>query len=109
VDDLSDAHLKALEQLEPGVRLQLNLGTGKGVSVREIVEACRRVTGHPIPCDVGPRRPGDPPELVADSQLAQRTLNWQPKYLRVEEIVRTAWNWHRSHPHGYAGGGDAAI
>jgi UDP-glucose 4-epimerase len=104
VDDLGDAHLKALEQLEPGVQLQLNLGTGKGVSVREIVEACRRVTGQPIPYNVGPRRPGDPPELVADSQLAQRTLNWQPKYEQVEEMVKTAWNWHRSHPHGYAGG-----
>jgi UDP-glucose 4-epimerase len=103
VDDLGAAHLKALGQLEPGVHLQLNLGTGHGASVREIVEACRRVTGHPIPCTVGPRRPGDPPALVADSHEAQRTLAWQPKYLQVEQIVKTAWNWHRAHPRGYAG------
>ena len=104
VDDLGAAHLKALEQLEPGVRFQLNLGTGRGMSVREIIDACRRVTGHPIPYEVGPRRPGDPPELVADSHRAQRTLDWHPKYLQVEDLVQTAWNWHRAHPHGYAGG-----
>lgn len=108
VDDLGDAHLTALAQLEPGVQLQLNLGTGRGMSVREIIDACRRVTGHPIPCEVGPRRPGDPPELVADSRLAQRTLAWYPKYQQVEELVQTAWNWHRAHPHGYASGPVAA-
>lgn len=104
VDDLGAAHLKALGQLEPGVQLKLNLGTGQGLSVREILDACRRVTGHPIPYEVGSRRPGDPPELVADSQLAQRTLEWHPKYVQVEQLVQTAWNWHRAHPHGYAGG-----
>ncbi len=76
VDDLGTAHVLALEKLEPGEQLKLNLGTGHGHSVREVVEACRRVTGHAIPAKPGPRRPGDPPELVADSSLAQQTLNW---------------------------------
>lgn len=103
VDDLGDAHLRALGQLEPGLQLQLNLGTGRGLSVREIIDACRRVTGDAIPYEVGPRRPGDPPALVADSQKAQQTLGWQPRYTEVDEIVKTAWNWHRAHPRGFAG------
>jgi UDP-glucose 4-epimerase len=69
--------------------------------VREVIDACRRVTGHEIPETVGARRPGDPPELVADSTLAQTTLDWQPQYTDLEDIVRTAWQWHHSHPHGY--------
>jgi UDP-glucose 4-epimerase len=101
VDDLGDAHVKALEQLGSGSRLKLNLGTGRGHSVREVVDACRRVTGHPIPADVGARRPGDPPELVADSRRAQSLLGWTPRYLDIEEIVKTAWNWHRAHPQGF--------
>ncbi|MBI3836928.1 MAG: UDP-glucose 4-epimerase GalE [Planctomycetia bacterium] len=103
VDDLGAAHVVALEHLKPGQGLQLNLGTGRGHSVREVVEACRRVTGHAIPAVVGPRRPGDPPELVADSREAQRTLKWQPQYLDIETIVRTAWRWHSSHPRGFGG------
>ena len=101
VDDLGDAHVKALEQLEPGSRMQLNLGTGRGHSVGEVVDACRRVTGQPIPAEVGARRAGDPPELVADSRRAQSTLCWTPKYTDIEDIVKTAWNWHRAHPHGF--------
>lgn len=102
VDDLADAHLQALGLLEPGTNLQLNLGTGKGHSVLEVIEACRRVTGHPIPITYEQRRPGDPAELVADSSLAQRVLNWTPFYVSVESIVETAWNWHRQNPHGYS-------
>jgi UDP-glucose 4-epimerase len=102
VDDLADAHLKALALLEPGSNLQLNLGTGIGQSVKQVVEACRKVTGHPIPTSTELRRPGDPAELVADSSLAQRVLNWKPHYMDIESIVETAWNWHRSHPRGYA-------
>lgn len=101
VDDLGDAHIKALSQLKAGEGIQVNLGTGRGTSVKEIIDACRRVTGHPIPIAIGPRRPGDPPELVADSSKARRTLNWQPKYTDIESIIRTAWHWHKAHPHGY--------
>lgn len=102
IDDLGDAHLKALELLEPGKGLCVNLGTGKGTSVREIVEACREVTGHPIPEVIGQRRAGDPPELIADARMAREVLGWEPQYNDVKSIVETAWRWHRSHPHGYA-------
>ena len=103
VDDLASAHLKALDRLVSGRGLEMNLGTGRGQSVREVIEACRRVSGHPIPEVIGPRRPGDPPELVADSSLAQATLDWQPRYTEIEAIIETAWRWHQSHPHGYEG------
>jgi UDP-glucose 4-epimerase len=106
VDDLGAAHVEALAHLRPGGGLQLNLGTGRGHSVREVIDACRRVTGHAIPCDVGPRRAGDPPELVADSSRAQALLGWRPKYTELQAIVETAWRWHSTHPRGYA---DPAI
>jgi UDP-glucose 4-epimerase len=102
VDDLAQAHQLALEQLRPGNALYLNLGTGKGASVREVIEACRRVTDHPIPVISGERRPGDPPILVADSSRAKEVLNWQPQFLEIDEIVRSAWQWHQAHPDGYA-------
>jgi len=102
VDDLGTAHVLALEKLEPGQGLKLNLGTGRGHSVREVIEACRRLTGHSIPTQSGARRAGDPPALVADSRLAQRVLGWQPQFPDLESIVGTAWNWHKSHPNGYA-------
>ena len=102
VDDLADAHLAALARLQPGRVIKVNLGTGRGYSVREVVEACRRITGHAIPVATGPRRAGDPPELVADARLAQEILGWQPQYTTIEAIVETAWNWHRTHPRGYA-------
>lgn len=101
VEDLADAHLSALERLGSAKRLKLNLGTGRGYSVQEVIQACRQITGHPIPAISGPRRPGDPPELVADSTLARQTLSWQPKYMTIESIVETAWRWHQRHPKGY--------
>jgi UDP-glucose 4-epimerase len=101
VDDLGRAHVAALQRLQAGEGMRLNLGTGRGYSVREVIEACRRVTGHAIPAEIGPRRPGDPPELVADSSRAQRELNWRCEYNDIESIVRTAWKWHSSHPLGY--------
>ena len=101
VDDLATAHLKALEKLEPGKGIKLNLGTGHGNSVREVIDACRKVTGHDIPTRIGERRPGDPAELVADSSLAEKTLDWKPKYTDIRDVVETAWQWHQSHPHGY--------
>lgn len=105
VDDLATAHLAALERLESGTEFKLNLGTGRGASVREVIEACRRVTGHSIPADISDRRPGDPPVLVADASLARKTLDWQPEYTDVESIVESAWRWHQSHPNGFADGG----
>ena len=90
-----------LEQLRAGEALYFNLGTGRGASVREVIEACRRVTGHPITAISGARRPGDPAILVAESSRAKEVLNWQPAFLEIDEIVRSAWQWHQSHPHGY--------
>ncbi len=101
VDDLGAAHVLALDRLKSGQGLQLNLGTGRGYSVREVIDACRRVTGRPIPERMGERRPGDPPELVADSTRAQKVLCWQPKYNDIDSIVATAWRWHSGHPHGF--------
>lgn len=101
VDDLGSAHVRALELLKPSEGIKLNLGTGNGTSVRQLIDACRKVTGHPIPEVAGDRRPGDPPELVADSSLAQKVLDWQPQYMDIEPIVETAWRWHQSHPNGY--------
>lgn len=102
VDDLAEAHLRALAQLEPGQGLHLNLGTGRGYSVREVIDACRRVTGRNIRSEVGPRRPGDPAVLVADPTRAQRVLKWVPQYDDLDRIIETAWRWHEAHPHGYA-------
>lgn len=102
VDDLSDAHLRAMQKIEPGKGLKINLGTGNGYSVRQIIDACRKVTGHQIPTIIGPRRPGDPPELVADASLANEILGWQPRYQQPESIIQTAWAWHQAQPTGYA-------
>jgi UDP-glucose 4-epimerase len=95
VSDLADAHLLALGALEKQDRLIFNLGNGKGFSVREVIESARRVTGHPIPADVEPRRAGDPAVLVASSEKAIRELGWKPKYTQLDDIVRTAWIWHQ--------------
>jgi UDP-glucose 4-epimerase len=95
VSDLADAHLLAFDALETRDRLIFNLGNGRGFSVREVIESARRVTGHPIPAEVHPRRPGDPAVLVASSEKAIRELGWKPKYTQLDEIVRTAWAWHR--------------
>ena len=99
VSDLADAHLLALDALETPAasesRLVFNLGNGRGFSVREVIESARRVTGQPIPAEIHPRRPGDPAVLVASSEKAVRELGWKPKYMQLDEIVRTAWVWHR--------------
>jgi UDP-glucose 4-epimerase len=106
IDDLAEAHLRALGLLRPGKGLKLNLGIGRGYSVREVIDSCRRISSHKIPADIGPRRPGDPPELIADSTLAEKTLGWKPRYTDIDAIVATAWRWHQSHPHGY---GDRVV
>jgi UDP-glucose 4-epimerase len=99
VSDLAEAHLLALAALEGDdaaeARLVFNLGNGQGFSVREVIESARRVTGHPIPAEVHPRRSGDPAVLVAGSEKAIRELGWRPKYMRLDDIVRTAWIWHQ--------------
>jgi len=99
VSDLADAHLLALKALESdaarSARLIFNLGNGQGFSVREVIESARRVTGHPIPAEVHPRRPGDPAVLVASSEKAIRELGWKPRYTQLDEILRTAWVWHQ--------------
>jgi UDP-glucose 4-epimerase len=102
VEDLATAHVAALLKLQPNTVLQVNLGTGVGHSVLEVIKACRKVTGHAIPAVYSDRRPGDPACLIADSSLAQSTLNWKPKYIEIEQVVETAWRWHQSHPRGYA-------
>jgi len=95
VSDLADAHLLALATLEARDRVIYNLGNGKGFSVLEVIESARRVTGHPIPAEVHPRRPGDPAVLVASSEKAIRELGWTPRYTQLDDIVRTAWIWHQ--------------
>ena len=100
VADLAQAHLLALESLDQKSQLY-NLGNGQGFSVLEVIEAARNLTGHPIPIEIGARRPGDPPTLVASSEKIRTELGWAPRFPDVQEIIETAWNWHRQHPAGY--------
>jgi UDP-glucose-4-epimerase GalE len=101
VDDLAEAHLLALERLEPGSARIYNLGIGKGYSVREVIHNVEAVTGTKVPVRETARRPGDPAVLVASSEKIQRELGWQPRYTDLRRIVETAWNWHRQHPRGF--------
>ncbi len=95
--DLASAHSLALKRLRGGGSSAFyNLGTGVGYSVRQAIEICRKVTGRPIREIIGPRRSGDPPELVAKAELAEKELGWQPQYSDLERIVQTAWNWERN-------------
>jgi UDP-glucose 4-epimerase len=100
--DLAEAHVLAVEALAPGEARTYNLGNGTGFSVREVIEVCRRVTGRPIPEQAAPRRAGDPPVLVADSQRIGRELGWRPQRTDLEAIVASAWAWAQAHPGGYA-------
>ncbi|MGC9452535.1 MAG: UDP-glucose 4-epimerase GalE [Oceanipulchritudo sp.] len=102
IDDLSRAHIAVFNRLEtPGQCLFYNLGTGKPVSVLEIINAVEEVTGLPVPHEFGPRRAGDPPALYADSSKARRELDWKPEFMNIRETIATAWKWHHSHPDGY--------
>jgi UDP-glucose 4-epimerase len=103
VDDLGEAHRLALEQLQPGKGLIYNAGTGKSHSVREVIRTAEEITGKKVPVKEAPRRPGDPPELVADGSKIRRELGWVPKYPELRPIVASAWEWHRRHPRGYEG------
>ena len=100
--DLARAHQLALESLEPGQQRIYNLGNGTGYSVREVIEAARRVTGHPIPVVEEPRRAGDPAILVASSAKIRAELGWQPQVPELEAIIRSAWEWKQRFPQGYA-------
>lgn len=97
--DLAAAHILALA---PGKKGFFNLGNGSGYSVREVIQACEKVTGRKIATVEKPRRPGDPPRLLASAQQVRTVLGWQPQYPKLEDIVATAWKWHRAHPNGYA-------
>jgi UDP-glucose 4-epimerase len=99
--DLAMAHLLVMEALKNREGLAYNLGNGNGFSVRQVIEAARKITGHPIPVVESPRRPGDPPTLVASSEKIGQELGWRPKYATLESIIQTAWDWHREHPNGY--------
>ncbi|MBB6450939.1 UDP-glucose 4-epimerase [Geomicrobium halophilum] len=102
VEDLIDAHLLALEHLRKGNASDIfNLGSSNGFSVKEMIEAARKVTGHPIPQKIGERRSGDPARLIASSEKVKRTLDWQPSRTNVEKMIADAWMWHRKFPQGY--------
>ena len=101
VDDLAEAHILALDKLGPGVQLKYNVGVGRGFSVREVIRTAEAVSWQKVPVKEGPRRAGDPAELVADAGKIRRELGWSPKYADLRPIVETAWNWHRTHPDGY--------
>src|SRR6266436_1653674 len=96
--DLAQAHMLALQ---PGRQGCFNLGNGAGYSVREVIQTCRRVTGRPIKAVEKPRRPGDPPRLVAAPDRAVKELGWQPRFPKLDDIVASAWRWHQKHPNGY--------
>ncbi len=103
VVDLAQAHVRALRYLENGGDSRaFNVGTGNGFSVREVIDSARRITGHPIPEVVTPRREGDPAELVANSARIRNELGWDPEFTSIDAIMKTAWEWHRAHPDGYA-------
>ncbi|MEO2090463.1 MAG: UDP-glucose 4-epimerase GalE [Gemmataceae bacterium] len=101
VEDLAEAHVLALDKITPGCKLAYNVGTGTGNSVREVIRTCEQVTGKPIAVQEAPRRPGDPPVLVAAGDKIRTELGWAPKYPDLKAIVETAWRWHKGHPKGY--------
>ena len=100
VTDLAQAHLLALESPLSG---SFNIGSGNGFSVKEIIEATRQVTGHPIPAQVSPRRAGDPAFLISDSTAARTQLGWKPQHDDIRTIIADAWNWRLRNPNGYKG------
>jgi UDP-glucose 4-epimerase len=101
VSDLAEAHLLALDALEHPGRLIYNLGNGQGFSVREVIDGIQRVTGKPVAVVESPRREGDPAVLIASSEKIRRELNWQPKFTGLDDILRSAWEWHKNFTNGY--------
>ena len=102
VTDLAQAHILAVQYLMNGVESDIfNLGNGVGYSVREVIETARKITGHAIPAVETERRAGDPARLVASSEKAKKILGWKPVHDSLDEIIASAWNWHKNHPNGY--------
>jgi UDP-glucose 4-epimerase len=101
VEDLADAHILAMQKLTAGEALYLNLGTGRGFSVKEIIATAEKVTGKKVPVEYGPRRAGDAVALYADPSLAKQTLGWEAKHKDPESIIASAWKWFSGHPKGY--------
>ncbi len=103
VTDLAQAHILAMDYLMNGGESNIfNLGNGVGFTVKEVIETARKVTGHTIPAKTTPRRAGDSAQLIASSEKARSVLGWHPEHADLEEIIATAWNWHKHHPHGFA-------
>ncbi|MDO4173476.1 MAG: UDP-glucose 4-epimerase GalE [Eubacteriales bacterium] len=103
VTDLAQAHILAMDYLMAGGENNIfNLGNGVGFTVKEVIDTARKVTGHPIPAETVPRRAGDPAQLIASSDKARSVLGWNPQHADLEEIISTAWNWHKNHPNGFA-------
>lgn len=103
VTDLAQAHILAMDNLMAGGENNVfNLGNGVGFSVKEVIDTARSVTGHSIPAKTTPRRAGDPAQLIASSEKARTVLGWNPQHADLEEIIATAWNWHKNHPNGFA-------
>lgn len=102
INDLSQAHLLALKHLRGGGASEfINLGNGGGYSVKEVIEAARKITGAEIPAKIAPRRAGDPSRLVADARKAREILGWNPQFPEIERIIESAWSWHEANPNGY--------
>ena len=102
VTDLANAHILALKYLEEHNENNIfNLGNGVGFSVKEVIETARKVTGHSIPAVIAERRAGDPARLIASSEKARSVLGWNPEHSSLEEIIESAWNWHKFHPNGF--------
>lgn len=103
VTDLAQAHILAVEYLMKGNDSNIfNLGNGIGFTVKEVIDVARKVTGHPIPAVITPRRAGDPAKLIASSDKAKSVLGWNPQHADLEEIISSAWKWHSAHPNGFA-------
>lgn len=102
VTDLAQAHILAVEYLMKGNESNIfNLGNGVGFTVKEVIDTARKVTNHPIPAVITPRRSGDPAQLIASSEKAKTVLGWNPQHADIEEIIASAWKWHSMHPNGY--------
>lgn len=104
VTDLAQAHILAVDYLMKSNESNIfNLGNGVGFTVKEVIDTARKVTGHEIPAKIAERRAGDPARLIASSDKARQVLLWKPEHADLEEIISTAWNWHKNHPNGYNG------